>query len=173
MKAIQVSNVPLIAVVAVANMAFTRLLSVTEARPFVNEAIATSLSPGEFIVNIRQNNNTVLNCGSCSPARLPDEDTKDTPLHVKPKYQLATARLEALSGGPEAVCNQCVMIRNAIQTRIVMVRLVADCPTCEDRQIELTPAAYNALEGSALGFMSFVPCPDSGASDILPWIGLP
>ncbi|KAK3845209.1 MAG: hypothetical protein J3R72DRAFT_487784 [Linnemannia gamsii] len=158
MKAIQVSDLPIVAVIAVATVTFSCLLSMTEAHPVVNEPVATSLNPGEFIVTIRPNNNTILDGGSCDLRRPPNQGVVFTPISVKPQYHFATARLESLLGGPEAVCNQCIMIRNADQTRSVMSILVADCPTCGPRQIELTPAAHNTLEGLTLGFMSFVPC---------------
>ncbi|KAF8948053.1 hypothetical protein BGZ47_006726 [Haplosporangium gracile] len=137
------------------------------ALPFYNDPIF-----GDYPVSFRESIKNKIDVGACSKAALSGNQSIpvtliDTPSH----WHAISIRLDAFDAPRSDVCNQCVILRSVETDKMIIAALAGDCPECEDNQINLTPAAYKAInEGMALnetataaaaseGFFKVVPCP--------------
>ncbi|KAF9145040.1 hypothetical protein BGX30_010565 [Mortierella sp. GBA39] len=117
-----------------------------------------------------------IDVGACSKAALSgkNQSIPVQSIDIPANWHAISVRLDDFEASRSEVCNQCVILRSAETDKTILATLAGDCPSCEEHQINLTPAAYKAInEGVASnaiatgatsatvseGFFSVVPCP--------------
>ncbi|KAF8948052.1 hypothetical protein BGZ47_006725 [Haplosporangium gracile] len=137
--------------------------STADAFPFNDNPIF-----GDYPVTFRENTEHMVDVGACTRAALSGKPTPFMPIYSQLHWHAINVRLDDFAAGRWAVCNQCVILRSGETDRNVIAVLAGDCSKCEEGQINLTPAAYKAVNegvmmdgtmGAPGGFFKVVPCP--------------
>ncbi|KAF9123393.1 hypothetical protein BGW39_008998 [Mortierella sp. 14UC] len=149
-------------IIAVAAMTFSSIMSVADAQAIPNTY------PQQYNAYFRLNGKQVLNSSAYDWRNNNDMGVILPKIRVRSYYHVALLRMANFSGGYAGICGQCINILNN-NGRLVMARVLADCPTCEPNQIELMPAAYALVYQGVYpprGVVTIGPCPNES---IYPW----
>ncbi|KAF9157117.1 hypothetical protein BG015_000010 [Linnemannia schmuckeri] len=167
-KAFTLFTLALLTTLATTTFRFASVDALAVPLPFYNDPIF-----GDYPVSFREIVKNKIDVGACGKAALSgkNQSIPVTPIDTPPHWHAISVRLDAFDAPRSDVCNQCVILRSVETDKMIIAVLAGDCSECEDNQINLTPAAYKAInEGVALnetaavaaaseGFFKVVPCP--------------
>lgn len=153
---------------------FLTTLATTVFRTTSSTATAFPFNPngifGDYAVSFRENTEHMVDVGACSRAALSGNQPTNIPfmpVYSQLHWHAINVRLDDFAVGRWAVCNKCVILRSGETDRNVIAVVAGDCSKCVEGEINLTPAAYAAVnEGVILdgitapgGFLKVVECP--------------
>ncbi|KAG0350965.1 hypothetical protein BGZ54_003499, partial [Gamsiella multidivaricata] len=91
-------------------------------------------------------------------------DILNKDVDAQDSWHIGAMRLSSISGGERAGCFQCAKV--TANRRSVIVRIIDDCTSCSQGQIDLTSSAFKILAPLKQGVVKmqfeWVRCPSSG-----------
>lgn len=153
---------------------FLTTLAITVFRTRPPTANAYPFNPnkifGDYVVSFRENVEHMVDVGACSRAALSGIQPATIPfmpVYSQLHWHAINVRLDDFAVDRKDVCNKCVILRSAETNKNIIAVVAGDCSKCVEGEINLTPAAYAAVnEGVTLdgitapgGFLNVVECP--------------